>query len=423
MQPPLTPSAVAAHLAALAALCLDAVQGLIAQARTLPPTCLHDAAGRELSEQIAQLHECYPFRAQRSLVKQVSAGVVATTDARSLMELGLRFRYTTRLLVTVLTASASATATPYVPVDVSACVLERAMRAVVADYPRLSIDPRLSTEPRTADLTAPLKREAGGLRPVFSLGDACDDACGDLLPDEPDERAAFLRALALRLGAGDQLLLGVNLILLILPADDEANRCCADSLGIVRGDNTEPGGDFDLSDFQHMAVRDGTNGRISLLLGSLHAQTVTLGGPCPIIRFGAGEEPRTRVHVMSRPGATSRNAALWGCRWTRCGAAAGHALELSRPPLRSHPHRSRPQHSRPADFHPAFPPRSDHRPKDDDATQRSSPLPTGPGRRPSGLRRALPSATRRHPADRPRGSRTSCLDRTVCERRRGDRPR
>ena len=347
MQPPLTPSAVAAHLAALAALCLDAVQGLIAQARTLPPTCLHDAADRELSEQIAQLHECHPFRAQRSLVKQVSAGVVATTDARSLMELGLRFRYTTRLLVTVLTASA--TANPCVPVDVSACVLERAMRAVAADYPRLSIDPRLSTEPRTADLTAPLKREAGGLRPGFSLGDDCDDACdaafGDLLPDEPDEpdeRAAFLRALALRLGAGDQLLLGVNLILLILPADDEANRCCADSLGIVRGDNTEPGGDFDLSDFQHMAVRDGTNGRIGLLLGSLHAQTVTLGGLCPIIQFGAGEEPRTHVHVMSRPGATSRNAALWGCRWTRCGAAAGHALELSRPPLRSHRHRSRP---------------------------------------------------------------------------------
>ncbi|WP_369189979.1 ATP-grasp domain-containing protein [Streptomyces sp. R08] len=73
---------MATHPAAPGTPSLDGVHGLIVRARTFPPTCLRDAVGGELSEKIARLPECRPFRIRRSLVRRVNAGIVVADRAR-----------------------------------------------------------------------------------------------------------------------------------------------------------------------------------------------------------------------------------------------------------------------------------------------------------------------------------------------------
>ena len=120
-----------------ASLRADALAGLTATPKSLPPKWFYDAQGSALFEKITELPEYYPTRAERSILRAVAPQVAALTGAASLVELGSGSSDKTRLLLSALRDAG--TLRQYVPVDVSESALTLAGDALAAEYPGLAV--------------------------------------------------------------------------------------------------------------------------------------------------------------------------------------------------------------------------------------------------------------------------------------------
>ena len=77
----------------------DVLDGLTRPFKELPPKHFYDARGAELFEQICELPEYYPTRAERAILEERSAEIVEATGAAELVELGSGTAAKTRLLL------------------------------------------------------------------------------------------------------------------------------------------------------------------------------------------------------------------------------------------------------------------------------------------------------------------------------------
>ena len=116
------------------ALRADAVSGLTAEPKSLPPKWFYDAQGSALFDKITELPEYYPTRAEREILRATAAGIAGQTRARTLIELGSGSSDKTRLLLDALRAAG--TLHCYVPVDVSEPALVAAGKALSGGVPR-----------------------------------------------------------------------------------------------------------------------------------------------------------------------------------------------------------------------------------------------------------------------------------------------
>jgi len=80
----------------------DALAGLTASPKTLPPKWFYDERGSELFDKITLLDEYYPTRAERSILRDAAGQIAAVTRARTLVELGSGSADKTRLLLDAL---------------------------------------------------------------------------------------------------------------------------------------------------------------------------------------------------------------------------------------------------------------------------------------------------------------------------------
>ena len=116
-----------------ASLRADALAGLTATPKSLPPKWFYDAQGSALFEKITELPEYYPTRAERSILSAVAADIARISEARVLVELGSGSSEKTRLLLSALRDEGTLRA--YVPVDVSESALVLAGDALAVEYP------------------------------------------------------------------------------------------------------------------------------------------------------------------------------------------------------------------------------------------------------------------------------------------------
>jgi L-histidine N-alpha-methyltransferase len=221
------------------ALRADARAGLSASPKTLPPKWLYDENGSELFEKITQLDEYYPTRAERSILATVVGEIAAATGASTLVELGAGAADKTRLLLDALRAAG--TLRSFVPVDVSETALIDAAHRVLASYPGLCVRAVVSDFEEHLGLP-----DASGPRLVAFLG----GTIGNLVPDQ---RAAFLASVRSRLGPGDALLLGTDLVkdprVLQAAYDDAAGVTAAFNKNVLAVLNARLGANFDLTAF------------------------------------------------------------------------------------------------------------------------------------------------------------------------------
>lgn len=124
---------------------------------------------------------------------------------------------------------------------------------------------------------------------------------GNLLPDE---RVTFLAELRATLTPGEWLLLGTDLVKhpdVLVPAYDDAAGVTAEfnrnALTVL---NRELGGDFDVENFEHVAVWDAENEWIEMRLRSAVGGRVTLSELSLEIRLEPGEEIRTEISAKFR---------------------------------------------------------------------------------------------------------------------------
>jgi L-histidine N-alpha-methyltransferase len=307
------------------ALRADALAGLTATPKTLPPKWFYDANGSALFEKITELPEYYPTRAERSILAAAAPSIAAATGARTLVELGSGSSEKTRLLLDAL--SAAGTLRCYVPVDVSESALVVAADALVAEYPGLDV--RAVVSDFEEHLGLPARGGAPAPRLVAFLG----STIGNLLPDE---RASFLARVRSSLEPGDSFLLGTDLVkdpaVLVAAYDDSSGVTAAFNKNVLAVLNAELGADFDLDAFEHVAVWDPAAEWIEMRLRSLDSQTVHVPGIGIKAHFDAGEEMRTEVSAkFRRPGVTAELAAAglamrsW---WTDPAAQFGLSLSV-----------------------------------------------------------------------------------------------
>ncbi|MFI8230078.1 L-histidine N(alpha)-methyltransferase [Streptomyces sp. NPDC085900] len=270
-----------------AALRADVLNGLTGNPKTLPPKWFYDAHGSELFEQITELPEYYPTRAEREILITRAGEIAAATRARTLVELGSGSSDKTRHLLDALTDLHT-----YVPVDVSESALTQAGQSLVAERPGLSVHALIADF--TASLVLP---DTPGPRLVAFLG----GTIGNLLPAE---RSVFLTSIRSLLSPGDALLLGTDLVkdekVLIEAYDDAAGVTAAFNKNVLSVVNRELHADFDPDAYDHVALWDPENEWIEMRLRSRAEQTVKIPALDLAVDFAEGEELRTEVSAKFR---------------------------------------------------------------------------------------------------------------------------
>jgi L-histidine N-alpha-methyltransferase len=281
--------AIEVHLDAdtAATMARDVRAGLSADLKELAPKYFYDERGSQLFERITELAEYYPTRAERTILDQRSAEIVAGAGGpRTLVELGSGSAAKTRHLLDAMRDAGCLDT--YVPVDISEEITHETAECLVEEYPGLAVHGLV------CDFERHLERipDGGGGRLVAFLG----GTIGNLYPEA---RRDFLSRLAGLLGPDDRLLLGTDLV------KDRARLEAAydDSLGVTAEFNKnvllvlnrELGADFDPDAFEHVARYDAEEARMDIRLRSLAEQTVNLEALEMSVAFAAGEEMRTEI--------------------------------------------------------------------------------------------------------------------------------
>jgi len=267
------------------ALRAEAREGLTATPKWLSPKWFYDARGSELFEEITALPEYYPTRTERGLLAQYADEIAALTEPEILIELGSGSSEKTRLLLDAMTARG--TLRTYVPQDVSVTALEGAAQQVGAEFPGIDVVGVVS------DFTGSLHHlPGGGRRAVAFLG----GTLGNLVPAE---RADFLSGIAAVLDPGENLILGVGLVIdpaVLVPAYDDAAGVTAQfNLNVLAVLNKQLGANFPLEDFRHVALWDAENEWIEMRLEAIRELSVRIDDLDLEITFAAGEQLRTEI--------------------------------------------------------------------------------------------------------------------------------
>jgi L-histidine Nalpha-methyltransferase len=299
----------------------DVRAGLTASQKTLPPKYFYDERGSELFDEITRLPEYYPTRAETEILRQRAAEIAEQSRCESLVELGSGTSAKTGFLLRALTGSG--TLREFMPFDVDPAVLSDATRTLTVQYPGLRIVP----------LTGDFERDLGGIpgaagrRMIAFLG----STIGNL---EPAARASLYRQVAAVLRPGDTFLLGTDLVKdvgrLRRAYNDSAGVTAEFNRNVLRVINRELGADFDVEEFEHVAIWDAANEWIEMRLRSRREQRVTITDLALTVRFAAGEEMRTEISAKFRKDGIRAELAAAGFQtlrfWTDAGGDFGLTL-------------------------------------------------------------------------------------------------
>jgi L-histidine N-alpha-methyltransferase len=320
--------AIDVHLDADAAATMarDVRAGLCAYPKELAPKYFYDERGSRLFEQITELPEYYPTRAEREILSERSDEILAAAGRPgTLVELGSGSAVKTRHLLNAMRDVDGLDT--YMPVDISEEITQRTAADLVEEYPGLSV------RGLVCDFEQHLERipdGAGTPRLVAFLG----GTVGNLYPRQ---RHAFLERIAALLGPGDHLLLGTDLVKdaarLEAAYDDAAGVTAEFNKNVLEVLNRELGADFDVEAFEHIARYDAEAERMDIRLRSLADQQVRLQGLDLEISFAAGEEMRTEISTKFTRGrleSVYAGSGLEICGWFT-DAAGDYALSLARP--------------------------------------------------------------------------------------------
>ncbi len=246
----------------------EVLAGLSREPKSLPCRYFYDARGSELFEEITELAEYYPTRAELAILRD-HAGEIAARVAPGavLVEFGSGSSRKTEILLDAMPGLAA-----YVAIDVSACALEGARSRLEARYPRLRVITRTGDFRMPLDLPAELaKAPRLGFFPGSTIGNLTREEAVGLMVD-------MRRAL----GKEPRLLIGADLRkdeALLLPAYNDARGVTAAfNLNLLARINRELGADFDLSGFRHEAIFDARQSRIEMRLVSLRGQEARVLG-------------------------------------------------------------------------------------------------------------------------------------------------
>lgn len=304
-------------------LLIDALAGLTAPQKSLPPKWFYDRRGSELFERITDLPEYYPTRTEAAILRDNAAdlaGVVPRGGA--LIELGSGASVKTRTLL-----AAGGHFGAYVPIDISEDFLMTTADDLRTRFPALAI------HPVARDFTGPVTLPAC-VATMPKVGFFPGSTIGNLDPSD----AIALLSRARTWNAVEGFILGADLVkpigTLIAAYADAQGVTAAFNMNVLRRLNDDVEANFDLDTFRHEARWREDPARIEMHLVSAKAQKVTLGGT--EIAFREGESIHTescRKYTVETLTAMARQAG-WHTTRILTDAEERFAVAVLRP-LRS----------------------------------------------------------------------------------------
>jgi L-histidine N-alpha-methyltransferase len=245
----------------------DVRRGLTGEPKRLSPKYFYDDAGSELFEQITDLPEYYPTRAERALLEETADELMSTMRPQQVVELGSGSSTKTRVLLGV--KSAPEYLSEYVPFDVSRGIVEEAADGLLVDFPFLNIHGVIG------DFGHHLGKipAATGKRLMLFLG----GTIGNL---DPVERTAFLASVGELLGPEDRLLIGLDLVkdhaAIEAAYNDSAGVTAAFNRNMLNVVNRGLAADFVPDSFEHRAFFNEDESRIEMHLIPKGRQLVSI---------------------------------------------------------------------------------------------------------------------------------------------------
>ncbi len=265
----------------------DVLDGLTRPFKELPPKHFYDSRGSELFDQITELPEYYPTRAERAILEERAVELVQSTGAGELVELGSGSAEKARVLLDAM--AAAGTLRRYVAMDVSEQVLRQAADELTAAYDGLEFEGLVGDFERHLES---IPAGESGPRIVALLG----GTIGNFLPGT---RRRLLREIAGLLGPEDRFLLGTDLVkdtsTLEAAYNDSAGITGEFNRNVLRVINRELEADFVPEEFAHVAFFDREHEWIEMRLRSRGVQTVEIRRLGMTVSFQAGEEMRTEI--------------------------------------------------------------------------------------------------------------------------------
>jgi L-histidine Nalpha-methyltransferase len=259
----------------------DLRQGLLSQPKTIPPRYFYDEIGSQLFEQICELPEYYLTRTETAIFQTYADEIAQITGSCEIIELGSGSSTKTRILLDAY--QRLGTTLNYCPIDVSPSILELSARQLLQDYPDLQIHGLISTYDLALAKLAPHPTTR---RMISFIG----SSLGNFNPAECD---AFLDRLAQALASGEFFLLGIDLRkpkgILEAAYDDAQGVTAAFNLNMLQHLNHRFQADFDLSQFEHVAVYNPIAHQIEMHLRSRCHQSITLAAIDLTIDLAPGE--------------------------------------------------------------------------------------------------------------------------------------
>ena len=277
-----------------ASLAFEVHAGLTATPKRIPCRFFYDEVGSRIFEEICELPEYYLTRAETEILRH-RAGAIARcfSEPVALVELGSGSSTKTRLLIEALLEHCGSLS--YIPVDISASMLQTTALQLLDDYKRLEIR---AIAAEYQDGLRRLRADVTEAKLVIWLG----SSIGNL--DRPSA-ARFMAGLRSGLNASDRLLLGIDLRkdreVLECAYDDSSGVTARFNRNLLERINRELGGHFDPRSFDFRATYDAVRGTVDSHLLSRKDQIVAIGDLNLRVRFGAGEAIHTESSYKYSP--------------------------------------------------------------------------------------------------------------------------
>ena len=279
----------------------DVLTGLKQAQKALPARWLYDDAGSQLFEDITQIPEYYPTRAETQILRTRGAEFASGIGpGRAVVEFGSGSSLKTPLLLEAIDPAA------YVPLDISGDFLRAAAKDLAAKFPGLPVYPVEADFMRTVELPAAVADMPKlGFFPGSTIGNMVARTAVDLL-----------RTMRSTLGEGSKLLIGMDLIKdedVLLAAYDDAGGVTAEfNLNLARRINRELAGDIPIDALEHLALWNDDQARIEMHLRAARAISFSVSGED--FSMEAGETIHTEnSHKFTR---RTANTLLLAGGWT-----------------------------------------------------------------------------------------------------------
>jgi len=263
---------------------LEVLSGLQKKPKTISPKFFYDQQGSQLFSQICQLVEYYPSSTEMKIMRENIGEITRLVEPDSLLiEYGSGSSSKTRLLLDHLPTLAA-----YIPVDISKDYLLIAAESLRCCYPNLVVSPLW------ADFTKPFFLPEIQKWFTKKLAYFPGSTIGNFYPQQAVD---FLRHVAVVVGTGGGLLVGVDLqkdpAILNQAYNDAKGVTAAFNLNMLAHINRRFQANFDMNQFEHSAFYNQEDGRIEMHLISKRGQRVSINGS--LIDLDQGESILTEV--------------------------------------------------------------------------------------------------------------------------------